>query len=74
MMIALEFHSIFSKSCMRIFPVNDMLRSSIPLMLETKDTILDTLFSVRILFSMIAVEFGCISSKSSMKLFWVNVM
>ena len=37
-------------------------------------TILDTLFSVRILFLMIAVGFDCTPSKSSVILFQVNVI
>ena len=37
-------------------------------------TILDKLFSLRILFFMILVEFDCTFSKSSMRLFQVNVI
>ena len=72
-MIAIEFACISSKPCMRIFLVNVMLRSLIPLMLETKDTFFDTLFSVRILFLMTVLEFHSILSKSRMRLSPVNI-
>ena len=74
LMIALEFDCICRKSCMRLIGVNIILSSWMLLVLRSKYTILDTLFSVRILSLNILVEFEPISSKSCMRLFRVNVI